>query len=165
MWGRRIVELEARVKALDEQLADHRAWVSHERQRTAELTQALVAQAAVLEERTRELASARTQLDWMANTITSLNVERASLFQNRWGVSVPVGEVVGVPVEAPAAHAAGPRIVNIGDILDQIRSGRKPAEPTTVDSDDGALFEDMGEERARAAGVTHAPTGEVRYTR
>ena len=151
---RLVSSLRAHLERALERLEDAREQLARERADHGRSLETMRGAAATLEERTRALASAQAQLDWMAQTITSLNVERAALFQARWGVSVPVGEVVSGD---PGMDAATPRDLPIGDLLDRIARKGPPSGPP-----------DGNRERRRGGRMTdrewHLFTAEVEAT-
>lgn len=114
----------------------------------------------------------KAQCDFLAARVTILETERAMLLERLLGIQMPVPTYAReeTPPKTPdrltpdALAALPPR----GAPMPEGARGRvftAPAEPTAEDrlADAQALFEDVGDERARELGIQHTPDGTVRY--
>lgn len=136
----------------------------------------LVAALAANAELRARIATLEAHFDWIAAHVNELKIERAALLERCVGI-----QLAGVPIierqhtSLPGAAAnyvpTGPA-PNLGDILSQAREiaadKRRPnseQDRSIAAVDAGAVsFEDMGDDRARAEGVTHNQRGEVVYS-
>lgn len=144
--------------------------------RSKRLVEALLTEAAVNAELRARIATLQAHFDWLAQHVNELKVERAALLERCLGIqlaaipSIERSEPASLP-GADVAYTPTPpmKTPRIGDILAQARElvddRRRPA-PSVADAQVGGIeFEDMGDDRAAAEGITHATDGTVVHSR
>lgn len=125
-----------------------------------------------------ENARLQAHFDWLASHVNELKIERAALLERCIGIQLGAVPIItreptgALPGADPAYVPIAGKLPNIGDILNKARElvdeGHKtPAEQESLVAAElgGINFEDMGDEAAARAGVTHDETGRVIYAR
>lgn len=126
-------------------------------------------QAGRLEEMIGENSRLRAQCDFLAQRLTVVETERATLLERLLNIPIPIPVIEREPEAPPArlgpADLAGlpPRTIPMPD--GERGTVYKPRERSVSDlvAESQALFEDVGDDRARELGINHAPDGTVRY--
>lgn len=140
-----------------------------------QLVAKVVAQEATIGELRARIAQLTAHFDWLSSHVNELKMERAALLDRCIGV-----QLAGVPIIQREATATLPGadpayqppvnvLPNVGDVLakarDLVEDARRPRSErldTLARADLGAIsFDDMGDEAARAMGISHAPDGSV----
>lgn len=143
----------------------------------SELAGALLAANARNAELQARVAQLTAHFDWLSSHVNELKMERAALLERCIGL-----QLAGVPVIQREATASLPgidpnyvptgQLPNIGDILtkarDLVEDGKRPRSEqrdTLAGADmQGISFEDMGDEAALRAGISHDSQGELVHT-
>lgn len=139
------------------------------------LVAALVAEKAVNAELRVQLARYIAHFDWLSSHVNELKIERAALLERCIGIQLGAVPVIQRESTAPLpgedvnyVPPAG-KLPNIGDILakarDLVEDEKRPGSEqrnSLAAADMGAIsFEDMGDDAAARAGITHGPGGSV----
>jgi hypothetical protein len=137
-------------------------------EKTTDLACQLAAEHARTSELTRQLALANANFDWLRVHVNELKIERAELYR-KLGYLVPVAEIARTEAASAALPNADdgytPTRPALGDLLAKARDIVTGA-PDRGMSEGGELsFEDMGDDAARRAHLTHDDEGHLLVTR
>jgi hypothetical protein len=125
-----------------------------------------------------QLARQTAHFDWLSSHVNELKLERAAMLERCLGI-----QLAGVPViqrdpTAPALPGVDPAYLPselkgppLGDVLakardiigEQRRHGAEGRDTLAAADLQAISFEDMGDDQARALGVSHTPDGAVSY--
>jgi hypothetical protein len=144
-------------------------------QTKAMLVEALITANVTIAELRSRNAQLAAHFDWLAAHVNELKLERAALFDRCLGLQLhAVPEIAREPLPRELAGADAGYVPNvgkvghIGDILEKARELVDERRRPGADRDSrvgaemaGISFEDMGDDAAKRAGITHAPDGTV----
>lgn len=120
-----------------------------------------------------ENARLQANFDWLASHVNAITMERGVLFDKVLNVTFPAVPIIAreLPGADPAytpTPVAGDVVKThpdpaLGDILAKAREIQDAVRRGPIDQDGplGLSFEDMGDEAAARAGITHAPDGTI----